>query len=294
MRIANNIPALNTALTLKSTDRLVVDAMQKISTGSKINSAKNDPAGLAIANKLGVQVTGLNRASQNSMDGISLIQTTDGSLNEVSNMIQRMRELAVQAASDVLDPSDKNKVQMEVNQLIEEINANSFRTEFNRIKVLSGEASFIVPMIAAESNQEIGPMYLQIGPNYNQHIPVNIPRLDSETLGLVEYSGDLMKIIPDLGSQTGASNAITIFDNALYEVSHVRSILGAYQNRLEHTVMNLDSASVNTEIARSRIQDTDMAASMTEYAQNNVRYQAGIAILSQANLRPQQILSLLQ
>ncbi|MDR1560165.1 MAG: flagellin, partial [Clostridiales bacterium] len=141
MRIANNIPALTTALTLKATDRQLSGAMLRLSSGSKINSAKDDSAGLAIANKLSIQVSGLNRASQNSMDGISLIQTADGSMDGVSNILQRMRELAVQAANGVLEPSDKSKIQLEINQLIQEINDNANKTEFNKIKILSGETN---------------------------------------------------------------------------------------------------------------------------------------------------------
>jgi len=141
---------------------------------------------------------------------------------------------------------------------------------------------------------DYGPLYLQVGPNFNQHMPLNIPRLDAETLGFIEYSGNGAKITLDYQSTAGANKAIGILDNAIASVSQVRSWLGAYQNRLEQTVMNLDSAGVNTAAARSRIQDTDMAAAMTEYTRYNVNYQAGIAILAQANQRPQQILSLLQ
>ncbi|MDR1913059.1 MAG: flagellin, partial [Clostridiales bacterium] len=140
MRIATNIPALNTAITLKHTDSNIANAMQKLTTGSQISSAKYDSAGLAIANKLSVQISGLNQASQNSMDGISVVQTADGALSSVTNMIQRMRELAIQAANGVLTLDDKEKIQTEVNQLVEEIDSTADKTEFNRIKLLNGEA----------------------------------------------------------------------------------------------------------------------------------------------------------
>ncbi|MDR1558641.1 MAG: hypothetical protein LBS84_02880, partial [Clostridiales bacterium] len=149
-----------------------------------------------------------------------------------------------------------------------------------------------VDMIAGV--KDYGSLYLQVGPNFNQHMPVIIPRLDAETLGFIEYTGGEAKVVLDLQSTAGANRAIDILDKAIADTTRTRSWLGAYQNRLEQTVLNLDSAGVNMESARSRIQDTDMAAAMTEYTQYNVKYQAGIAILAQANQRPQQILSLLQ
>jgi flagellin len=499
--------------------------MLKLSTGKKINSAKNDAAGLAIANKLGLQSIGLARASQNSMDGVSLLQTADGALDGVVNMIHRMRELALQAANGVLTPEDQSKIQAEVEEIVEEITANAMKTEFNKIKVLNGEASAVAELseqadpqggvlaleddissvlftsssvppgvlnytvekagrppeaeikiadlegfessvringasvqispdddaaairgklaeaanyanveikykaqlgasgldydysalyiagkragkgesldvqivsqtgastasktygedailsnvsylmpdgstpnesfnssmgilingndirISASGSQAIrlslktfffpkgngdpnedfvyddmkiaggnpptiqegtpidsalpmkltlqgyGRLYLQVGPNYNQHMPLNIPKVNSETLGLTEFRGGKTVMMMDFMSQEGASKAIGILDRALADVLAVRSSLGAYENRLNQTVKNLDFTAENTERSRSRLEDTDMAASMTAYTQLNVRYQAGIAILAQANQRPQQILSLLQ
>jgi flagellin len=487
--------------------------MRKLSTGVKINSAKDDAAGLAIANKLSMQTIGLNRASQNAMDGVSLIQTTDGALSVVMNMMQRMRELAVQAANGVLTPEDQSKIQTEADQLAQEISDNANKTEFNKIKVLSGESDTVArsmmgvgagrisadriasilalsenlsagelfytisrPALPAETTLNLsnlyltdtafainsvsvdvrasdsmddirrklaqacdlasvdliydasgiaylatqgagkeqrlvissgnnpaintnasgtdvvidpgsvylknpdgtlnvefnnaksvtakgneitiatsngryvrlgvkvffslrpspngfpdpddfvygdgkstdvppysagtsvisapidlsvelrgyGPLYLQIGPSYNQHMPVRIPRVTAETLGFLEYKGGGSRFILDYQSPEGAARALGTIDQALGEVSSIRATLGAYQNRLEQTVTNVDTAALNTETARSRIQDTDIAKSMAEYTQMNVKYQAGVAILAQANQRPQQLLSLLQ
>jgi flagellin len=508
--------------------------MQKLSTGVRINSAADDAAGLAISNKLSTQVTGLNRASLNAADGVSLVQTADGALSGVTNMLQRMRELAVQAASEALTPDDEAKIQGEINQLVMEINDNALRTDFNQIQLLNGEANRVAlsrtgmsapqtgypfadsvnvekntrpgdtivsilystlpigyleyqideagrppvvtltrtqleqlaansetliinelriefapdddwPAIRAKmaqatsvvglqlkydgddmylatvlagSKQQLrvtstngaidenefgtdarlsniklidelegedtsfaasmgvladgnnvtvvgadgfridlgirvyfdptipgnfvygngtytgdsprptdptgtppggfptapyangypidtpiimhgvmtthGSVMLQVGANYNQDMPVNIPRTDAESLGFVEYVGGKQVILLDYTSLAGATLAISAVDDALAKVTTTRANLGAYQNRLDQTMVNLGNAAQNTEAARSRILDTDMASAMMELTQENVRYQAGIAILAQANQRPQQVLSLMQ
>jgi flagellin len=534
VKIATNIPALTASITLRRTNNSVLKTMQKLSTGIKINSASDDAAGLAISNKLSTQVTGLNRASLNASDGISLVQTADGALSTVTDMLQRMRELAVQAASDVLMPGDKAKLQAEIDQLVMEINDSAFKTEFNQIKLLNGEANrmtrsrvgisapqngpsfadsvelenntfpgdtivsilhstlpegyleyqideagrppvvmlnrtqleqlaansetliinelrieftpdddwdsirakmagaanpgafqlkykgddmylatvsagsgrqlrvtstsgtvdenefgtdaklsnvkFInrfgvkdanfdsamgvlsdgndVTIIAADGltvglgirvyfdptiagnfvygngsytgdyprptdppgtlpggapsgpyangypidtpvvmhglMTEYGNVMLQVGANYNQNMAISIPRTDSESLGFVEYVGGRRVMLLDYTSLSGATRAISAVDDALAKVTSVRANLGAYQNRLDQTVTNLDNAAQNTETSRSRIQDTDMAEAMTKLTQENIRYQAGIAILAQANQRPEQVLSLMQ
>ncbi|MCL2461576.1 MAG: hypothetical protein FWF44_02845 [Defluviitaleaceae bacterium] len=510
MKIASNIPALNTVLTLRGTDRLLTASMQRLSTGRRINSARDDAAGLAIANKLSMQVMGLSRASQNAQDGVSLIQTADGALNEIHGMLQRMRELAVQAANGALLPEDRAKIQMEVDSLEDEITASANKTEFNKMRILNGEADIVkfsrvnmgaglgmaigdgfaqinfvsdtvpsgnldytvvsagLPASAALANiaslagndyafyinevqvavaasdtlddirgkitaacdlaamdvkfdasgnnafiatqkagvsqsvnitsvdpnfpaisaigsdavvrvnsfnnengvpnanflngvsvltngnevtisnsggqtvrltvkvlfntdpasadnflygngsgnavppfsdgipvsaggvnmaaeiRNYGPIFLQIGPDFNQRMPVQIPKVTAETLGFVEYKGGRTVRLLNYKSFDGANEAIGIIDRAIAEVSNVRSSLGAYQNRLDQTVRNLDTTAENVERSRSRIEDTDMAMTMAEYTRLNVKYQAAIAILAQANLRPQQVLSLLQ
>lgn len=504
MIINHNIPALLTHLNLKKNDRLMTASMQRLSTGLKITSAKDDAAGLAIANKLSYQVGGLNQASENATNGISLIQTAEGALNEVHSMLQRMRELSVQGANDTLMSDDRAKIQAEIDGLVEEVNATANRTEFNKIKLLSGEASRVagsylkdasgiyatdkavatvlyvsdkvptgtlkytidtpglpaqtvgankvsgahgegvfsingyeIEVSASDSYDEVmsqiqkacgylnidiqkdandvlllttnsagsdqviditgddtflqyfglksessqgtdakltgyhledesgnpignfnsgitcvangnqititggsgqvinfniqllhtdqagvfeygaqkpaqladgsfqtldmsldikdyGPIMLQVGPNYNMAMSVHIPKMNAETLGLVEYKNGEMYSLLNLQTKKSASKAITMVDDSILMVSNIRGRLGAYQNRLESTVRSLDTAAENTEASRSRIQDTDMAKEMTLYTQQNVMYQAGLAILGQANQRPQQILSLLQ
>ena len=503
---------------MRRADRGLQMAMRRLSTGMRINSARDDAAGLSVANKLAYQVGALNRASENATHGTSLIQTAEGAMNEIHNMLQRMRELAVQAANDTLTNSNKANIQMEIDQLIDEIHQISRRTEFNRMRVLNGEADRIVEnfsinpgpppvpnltrsvvtptfvsanvapgqisydileagrhavlqlptgfptappvipegsfsvngvwtqvpegmtlsefevlfnqtliyagvervinedpasptfgneylvsiiagssqhvtlggdeallelfgfdfttpptlsvsgsdavignlamvdingnpistatwAISARGNQvtvvstqgeeirfnlqvmfdatsathhvfgdrvaaptdagglvremqmnirNFGPIMLQIGPGHNMAMPVQIPRINAETLGLAEFVGGRKRIMVNYRNTEGASDAINFADRAIHMVSTTRSRLGAYQNRLESTIRNLDVAAENTEMSRSRIQDADIARESTNFATYNVMLQAAQAILSQANQRPQMLVSLLQ
>ncbi|MCL1844736.1 MAG: hypothetical protein FWF77_02420 [Defluviitaleaceae bacterium] len=542
MVISHNVPALFTHLSMRRSDRGLQQAMQRLSSGVRINSAREDAAGLAIANKLAYQVGGLRRASENSTHGISLIQTAEGALNEVHNMLQRMRELSVQAAHGTLTPENRQMIQYEIESLTAEIHQISRNTEFNRMRILNGEASRVVDntMLNAAGEMELtrsvvstlfvshqvqpghleytitqagrpamaqlsplnglfepdtdfyadpatwvagdldtgvfppgtaltingnsfnlsgmtwsqargdindelrflgmtlyegtganegnfflvsnlagadqrieltgslaafgltpdpdpdiprleifgqdaqvnigglfdengnlvrgaslgdtvtgnfvqllgsrgediriniqvmfnpetgefqfangmpiddidpadglvmektfrtfGPIMLQIGSTHSTAMPVQIPRINAETLGLVEYVGGRQRMLADVRvtgvpvpaaglRQIGAERLIDLSEAAIQTVSSVRARLGAYQNRLESTVRNLDVAAENTEISRSRIQDTDMARESTRFAQYNVMFQAALSILGQANQRPQQIVSLLQ
>ena len=509
MVVSHNVPALFSHLSMRRADRGLSQAMQRLSTGTRINSAREDAAGLAIANKLNYQVGGLNRASDNATHGIALIQTAEGALNEVHGMLQRMRELAVQASTDTLNNQQKAMIQYEIDQLTAEMQKISTRTEYNRMRVLNGEADRVtestprtaagpppvfgapvrnitsslfisaavqpghldytidavgqhavqpialpwiptatgtvpagqagsiaingVPVtfsegqewssVAAEFNQALdwagvtphisgagdvylvsniagrnqhitftgadnvlnfltvpnnvpvrgtdaqitinglrdingqdvpgsdtlsvhaegnkifirgsqgedirinvqvnfdpdipgfhfpgettaagardmglqirsfGPLMLQIGPSHNTAMPVQIPRVNAETLGIVEFVGGLMRPKLNYANTEHAVNALAVVDRAINTVSNVRSRLGAYQNRLESTIRSLDVAAENTEMSRSRIQDTDMARESTRFAQYNVMYQAALAILGQANQRPHQLIQLLQ
>jgi len=523
MVVSHNVPALFSHLSMRRADRGLGQAMQRLSTGTRINSAREDAAGLAIANKLSFQVGGLERASENATHGIALIQTAEGAMTEIHSMLQRKRELAVQAANDTLTNQQKGMIQYEVDQLINEIQQISTRTEYNRMRILNGEAdrvtehrtrgaatstpnagtvrditttlfvspavqpgslnytieqvgrqavvgfagnppwvdglggfapagtmsingisvevsentpwndvgrlvnealqfagiqlqtntvgnaSFLVSNIAgsdqhititgstdlitamnlvpnatdparfgtdaivrvgaypnglfdssgnavpgsdalavsAEGNKvfirgsqgedirlnlqvafdpdvagggftiggipvpatgivppgdshmtldlrNFGPLMLQVGPSHNTAIPVQIPRMNAETLGLVEFVAGRQINKMNFSNTEGAVRSLGVIDRAIDTVSSVRSRLGAYQNRLESTVRSLDVAAENTESSRSRIQDTDMARESTRFAQYNVMYQAAMSILGQANQRPQQLISLLQ
>ena len=266
--------------------------MQRLSSGLRINSAGDDAAGLAIAQKMQTQVRGLEQANRNSMDGISLIQTAEGALNEVHSMLQRMRELSVQAANGTMEIEDRKTIQEEIDQLLEEIERTATETEYNKKKLLNGEFG-----------GGKGGLDLQIGANEDQMMNVEIGDMTAEALGLkVEvkdgagnsHTPPIYKTLDVSENQEAAQNAITTIDDAIAKVSETRSKLGAYQNRLEHVVANLGVATENMTESMSRIQDADMAKEMAEYTKHNILAQAGNSMLAQANQRPQQILQLLQ
>lgn len=461
MRINHNIPALRTHHSLEKTNNQLDKALQRLSTGLRINRAADDAAGLAIANKMQTQVRGLQVASRNTLDGVSLVQTAEGALNEVQAMLQRMRELSIQAANGTLSPEDRQAIQNEVDQLKDEITKTSQQTEFNKIKLLNGQidrrsfssaedvakpvfvsdtvqpgeyeieitklgtnaevegvdASFFTDSdpigaegrisingeeveikstdkpaevfeklrdlcervdidilkdettgkltltskaagadakieingaggvldeiglsvvneegedgeavlkggafsatatvqtrgnrveITDKNNQKIyldiqegatlntdvtiivseaGPLQLHVGPNEDMQVEIQIQNLTAEALGLDRVN---------MRTAAGASKSIGILDDAINEISALRSKLGAYQNRLEHTINNLDVTRENTTAAMSRIQDADMAIEMSEFTQKSILAQAGVSMLAQANQRPQMVLQLLQ
>ena len=282
MRINHNISALQTNAHMRRTDNALDKAMERLSSGFKINKASDDAAGMAISRKMKTQIAGLERSSMNCSDGISVIQTAEGALNEVSSILQRCRELAVQSANDTYSDDDRAAVQLEIDQLMEEIQRISDTTEFNTKTLLDGN-------LAGE-----GTLVLQVGANEDQTMEVEIPEISPETLGLTDPTDpDYPKAYVKISDHDKADQAISLFDNAMRLVSETRAQLGAYQNRLEHTVENLDTASYNLTEAVSRIEDADMAEQMTVFTQQNVLQQAGTSMLAQANERPQTILSLL-
>lgn len=268
MRINNNIPALNTHRMLGITNSSLEKTLEKLSSGKRINRASDDAAGLAISQKMDAQIRGLKQASRNSLDGISLIQTAEGALNEVHAMLQRMRELAVQGANGVYEEGeDLSAIKKEIDQLKEQIDKIGTDTEFNNIKILQGST-----------------ISLQIGANKDQNIDVTLPTISSSGLNIDTVQS----------TTSGFNNAIETYNSAINTISQYRSELGAYQNRLEHTIRNLDNATENLTSAKSRIEDTDMALEMSEYVKLNILQQAGTAMLSQANQLPQSVLQLLQ
>ncbi|MGL4736103.1 MAG: flagellin [Cellulosilyticaceae bacterium] len=271
MRINHNIPALNTLNQLEKVNNKTAKAMERLSSGLRINSAADDAAGLAIANKMDAQVKGLRQANRNAMDGISLVQTAEGALNEVHAMLGRMRELSVQAANGTSSDEDREKIQEEINALIEEIDGISERTQFNEMSLFSGPGDTNIT--------------LQIGANANQNMTIGIAQMDTTELGINTLS---------VGTQVDADTAITTVDNAIEAISRQRSLLGASQNRLEHTVNNLSVSEENLTSSMSRIQDADMAQEMATFTQQNVLAQAANSMLAQANQIPQQVLQLLQ
>jgi flagellin len=274
LRINQNIAAMNSYRNLSITDGQMSKSLEKLSSGFRINRAADDAAGLAISEKLRSQVTGLNTASSNAQNAVSLIQTAEGALNETHSILQRQRELSVQSANDTNTDADRVQIQKEVTQLTAELDRIAGTTEFNGKKLLNGEATTT-------------PLTFQIGANSGQTLTVAIANQDSATLFGMAGA-------PDVSTQAGAAAAITSLDSAIATVSGSRADLGAVQNRLEHTVNNLGVAAENLAASESRIRDTDMAKEMMSFTRAQILSQAGTAMLAQANQAPQGVLSLLR
>jgi flagellin len=387
MRINDNIAALQAYTNLLRTGRSIETSTARLSSGYKINSIADDPAGLAVSKKLKNQINGLTMAARNSLDGVSLVGTAEGALNEVHSMLHRIRELAIQSANDTNEPDDREKMQDEIEQLFQEINDIVYKTEFNTIKVLSGEAQAVPDDPTRTDDFEFQGLRVQIGANKGMTLTVTIPDIrgivgraaveyfpdqlipmfdlddplfdpdaprirpasdmellangltGNENIGaFIEdplYSGRFVSnpdhtsdiyyieppsavpipmpgipptvthfiIDPTQSHRTFGVNVLTgesaqkviqFSDRAMANLSSVRSTLGAYENRLRHTENNLNATREHTEAALSRVRDTDMAWEMTKNVQYSIINQAGIAILGQANQRPQQILQLLR
>ena len=275
MRIQHNIAALNSYKNLTSNNNTVGKNLEKLSSGYRINRAGDDAAGLAISEKMRAQITGLEAASKNANDGISLIQTAEGALTEVHSMLNRMVDLAQQSANGTYqDKVDRENLQMEFTALNSEIDRISSGTSFNGTKLLNGD-------LATKG------LTLQIGETsdtFNQ-IAVTIGKMDSASLGVKTLS---------VGKQTDAATAVSMIKTAINSVSSTRGRLGATQNRLEHTINNLSVASENMTAAESRVRDVDMAKEMMSYTKNNILVQASQAMLAQANQVPQGVLQLLK
>jgi flagellin len=293
MRINNNIPALNTHRLLNINTNALGKTLERLSSGKRINKASDDAAGLAISQKMEAQVKGLRQASRNSLDGISLIQTAEGALNEVHAMLQRMRELCVQGANGVYEDKDLESVANEIKELTEQIDKIAKETQFNGISLLKGELG------EDKDGNKNTKLNLQIGANENEHIEIDMKDVDvtAEKLeiheGIVKVEGEGFAVVDDLTPEK-FSNGITTYDKAIKVVSSHRSKLGAYQNRLEHTIRNVDNTAENLTAAKSRIEDADMALEMSEFTKLSVLQQAGTNMLGQANQLPQTVLQLLK
>lgn len=270
MVVQHNLTAMNANRQLGITTSNQAKSTEKLSSGYKINRAADDAAGLSISEKMRSQIRGLNQASDNAQDGVSLIQSAEGALNEAHSILQRMNELAVKAANDTNQSIDRTAVQAEINALATEISRIATTTQFNKQDLLDGSFSA---------------KKLQVGANAGQYISVTIGAMDASTLGVHSL------VMLSFGT---ASAAIDAIQSAIDKVSTQRSALGALQNRLEHTIANLDTTSENTSSAESRIRDVDMASEMVEYSKNSILAQAGQAMLAQANQATQGVLSLLQ
>ncbi|MBQ4015296.1 MAG: flagellin, partial [Treponema sp.] len=268
------------------TDLANQKSMEKLSSGMRINRAGDDASGLAVSEKMRAQIRGLNQASQNAENGISFIQTTEGYLQETEDILQRIRELAVQSSNGIYSDEDRMQIQVEVSSLVDEIDRIASAAQFNGMNMLTGR--FARP---TGENVVTGSMWFHIGANMDQRTQVYIGTMSAMALG-VRNIGDESKI--SLQAPDDANRAIGTIDEALKKVNKQRADLGAYQNRLEKTVVGLDIGAENLQASESRIRDTDMAAEMVEFTKDQVLSQAGTAMLAQANQQSQNVLSLLR
>jgi len=272
MRINNNIMAYNAHRQLKVNASAQEKSLEKLSSGYRINRAGDDAAGLSISEKMRAQIRGLQMASKNAQDGISLIQTAEGALTETHAILQRMRELAVQAANDTNVTKDRSAIQLEINELAEEVTRIAEKTQFNTRTLLAGGL------------KDDGAVTIQIGANKGETLSIEIGTMTAAKLSV---SGLVVS------TSAWAQSAISKIDAAINTVSTERARLGAKQNRLEHTIKNLDTAAENLQASESRIRDVDMAQEMMNFTKNNILNQAATAMLAQANMVPQGVLQLL-
>ena len=272
MVVQHNMQAANTNRYLNIAVNAQSATTEKLSSGYRINRAADDAAGLSISEKMRSQVRGLNKASSNAQDGISAIQTAEGALNETHSILQRMNELATQAANDTNTSTDRTAIKDEIDQLSSEIDRIQSTTQFNSQNLLDGSFSS---------------KKLQVGALSGQTINVSISQMNCSKLGL---STNSLKV----STNENAGKCMKAVQKAIEQVSKQRSKLGAVQNRLEHTVNNLDNIAENTQAAESRIRDTDMASEMVQYSATSIIQQAGQSMLAQANSQTQGVLSLIQ
>lgn len=271
MVVQHNMQAANTNRYLNVSVKAQSKVTEKLSSGYRVNRAADDAAGLNISEKMRAQIRGLNQASSNAQDGISLIQTAEGALQEIHAILQRMSELTTQAANDTNVSADRHAIKLELTALSSEITRIAYATEFNTMKLLSG----------GFKNKN-----LQVGANTGQHIEIKISGMTASKLGVTD--GQLK-----IDNYKDATATISAVHSAINVVSDQRSQLGALQNRLEHTITNLDNVAENLQVAESGIRDTDMAKEMVEYSKNNIIQQAAQSMLAQANQATQGVLALL-
>ena len=286
MVINHNMSAMYSSRQLGVTNLGLSKDMEKLSSGISINRAGDDASGLAVSEKMRSQIRGLNRASQNAEDGISFIQVTEGYLQETTDIMQRIRELAVQASNGIYTDEDRMQIQVEVSQLVSEVDRIASQAQFNGLNMLTGRFAQ-----SAGENTVTGSMWFHIGANMDQRMQVFIGTMTAQALGIRSMQDEEGISI---GDPESANKAIGTIDEALKKINKQRADLGGYQNRMEYAVKGLDVSAENLQASESRIRDTDMAAQMVEFTKNQVLTQAGTAMLAQANSQSQNVLSLLR
>lgn len=286
MIINHNIPAMNSHLSYTVAGAAEAKSLEKLSSGLRINRGADDAAGLAVSEKFRAQIRGLQMATRNANDGISFIQTTDGYLQNMQNIVQRMRELAVQAANGIYTDQDRAAIQVEVNQLIDEVSRIASQADFNTQNMLTGRFAK-----EAGTNTVTASMWIHIGANMDQRERLYIQTMTAESLGLLESTtGQGMSY----STIENANRNIAVLDKAIHRLNQTRADLGAYQNRLEHAVRGLMINTENQQASESRIRDLDFASESTNRVTQNILLQSSGAMLAQANIRPQLVLSLLR
>lgn len=281
MVINHNMSAMFANRQLGVTGLSLTKDMEKLSSGERINRAGDDASGLAVSEKMRSQIRGLNQASRNIENGVSFIQTTEGYLTETTDILQRVRELAVQSANGIYSEEDRMQIQVEVSQLVSEIDRIASQAQFNGMNMLTGR-------FASESNDV---MQFQIGANMDQSARVYIGTMTAQALGLRGAQGSEEAV--SISNPESANATLGAVDAALTNVTKQRADLGAYQNRFEMAKKGVDIAAENTQSAESRIRDTDMASEIVQYTKNQILTQSGTAMLSQANSQSQNVLALL-
>lgn len=280
MRINHNLSAIFANRQIKSVSDKLDKAIEKLASGEAINRAGDDASGLAVSEKMRTQIHGLFQAEKNAQNGLSFVQVAEGGLQQINDILQRVRMLAVQSSNGIYANADRQQIQVEVSQLIEEVDRISTSSEFNRMKMLTGVYS---------KTSKTGSMFFHVGPNQNQRIKAFISTMSSKALNLTDAGGKKRSI-----STVGQANAMIGFiDLALDKLNRQRADLGAYYNRMENTIRALDRSYENMMAADSRIRDADMATEMVEFTKNQILIQSGTAMLAQANFKPQLILNLL-
>jgi flagellin len=274
LRIYNNVEAANAHRVLNNTNAQLGKAMERLSSGLRINRAADDAAGLAVSEVMRSQIRGMSVASRNAQDGVSMVQVADGALGNVGDMLQRVRDLAVQASNGTLTDAQRLNLDKEVQQVLTEIGKTGTDTEFNGIKILAGSVATAASAVT-----------LQVGANGNQTIGFTIATVSTSDLGISGIA---------VSTAASASAAIASLDAAISTVTTSRATLGAIQNRLEHTINRLGLTSENLQAAESRIRDADMAQEMISFTKQQILQQSGTAMLAQANQAPQSVLSLLR
>ncbi len=286
MIINHNMSAMYANRTLGVTNLAQSKDMEKLASGERINRAGDDASGLAVSEKMRSQIRGLNKASENAQNGISFIQTTEGYLQETTDVLQRIRELAIQASNGIYSDEDRMQIQVEVSQLVAEVDRVASHAQFNGMNMLTGRFAR-----QTGENTVTASMWLHIGANMDQRMQVFIGTMTATSVGVREIGTEE---VMSIATPDEANRAIGTIDEGLKKINKQRADLGAYQNRLTMAIEGIDIAAENLQAAESVIRDTDMASQMVDFTKNNILAQAGTAMLAQANASSQNVLSLLQ